>query len=151
MKLAEALILRADLQKRIEQIHQRIVDNAQVQEGDKPAEDPSKLIGELEKNSQELVTLIQRINRTNSATMVEENLTMADVLAERDALKKRQSIYREVARAGQIKSNRFSRSEVKFISTVDVQANQKKADSLAKAHRELDARIQALNWATELS
>ena len=33
MKLAEALILRADLQKRLEQLRQRLILNAQVQEG----------------------------------------------------------------------------------------------------------------------
>jgi hypothetical protein len=43
MKLAEALILRADLQKRIEQLKQRILNNVMVQEGDEPAEDPSQL------------------------------------------------------------------------------------------------------------
>jgi hypothetical protein len=48
MKLAEALILRADLQKRIEQLKQRILNNVMVQEGDEPAEDPSQLLRELD-------------------------------------------------------------------------------------------------------
>ena len=33
MKLAEALILRSDYQKRIEQIKKRLVNSAKVQEG----------------------------------------------------------------------------------------------------------------------
>ncbi len=37
MKLAEALILRADTKKRFEQLRQRLLNNAKVQEGDKPA------------------------------------------------------------------------------------------------------------------
>jgi hypothetical protein len=37
MKLAEALILRADNKKRFEQLRQRLMNNAKVQEGDKPA------------------------------------------------------------------------------------------------------------------
>jgi hypothetical protein len=36
MKLAEALIQRADYQKRVEQLKQRIVNNAKVQEGNDP-------------------------------------------------------------------------------------------------------------------
>ena len=36
MKIAEALALRADLQKRLEQLKQRLVKNARIQEGDKP-------------------------------------------------------------------------------------------------------------------
>ena len=34
MKLAEALIFRADLQKRIEQLNNRLKNNVMVQEGD---------------------------------------------------------------------------------------------------------------------
>ena len=38
MKLAEALILRSDLQKRIEQLRVRLNNNAKVQENDEPSE-----------------------------------------------------------------------------------------------------------------
>ena len=68
MKLAEALILRADCQKRIAQLKSRLLTNAKVQEGDAPAETPQELIAELERVSAELLDLIKRINRTNSAT-----------------------------------------------------------------------------------
>ena len=43
MKLAEALIERADLQKRFDQLEERLQNNALVQEGEKPAEDPEAL------------------------------------------------------------------------------------------------------------
>jgi hypothetical protein len=46
MKIAEALALRADLQKRLEQLKQRLVKNARIQEGDKPEEDPAELQSE---------------------------------------------------------------------------------------------------------
>jgi hypothetical protein len=39
MKLAEALALRADSVRRVEQLRRRIVDNARFQEGEAPAED----------------------------------------------------------------------------------------------------------------
>ena len=68
MKIAEALALRADLQKRLEQLKQRLVKNARIQEGDTPAEDPVELQSELEKSAQELTVLIQRINRTNAGS-----------------------------------------------------------------------------------
>lgn len=38
MKLAEALSIRKDLQKRIQQIGMRIQNNVKVQEGDEPLE-----------------------------------------------------------------------------------------------------------------
>ncbi|HSH03401.1 MAG TPA: DIP1984 family protein [Anaerolineae bacterium] len=150
MKLAEALILRADLQKRIEQLKSRIVANVMIQEGDEPAEDAQKLLADLERDSGELVGLIQRINRTNSQTELEDGLTLADALAVRDNLATRHRIYRDVGAEAVVSRNRFSRSEVKFVSTVSAGAMQAQADDLAREHRELDARIQATNWSTEL-
>lgn len=49
MKLAEALIERAELQKINAQFLYRIESNTKVQEGDKPAEDPMELMAEYEK------------------------------------------------------------------------------------------------------
>lgn len=150
MKLAEALILRADAQKRIEQLKQRLLNNARVQEGDKPGEDPNELINELERLTTELTSLIQNINRTNVNTLLEEDMTVADALALRDILNLKHRIYRDLANAATISQGRFTRSEIKFLSTVNVAKIQKTADRLAKEHRELDAAIQAINWNVDL-
>jgi hypothetical protein len=150
MKIAEALALRADLQKRLEQLKQRLLKNARIQEGDTPAEYPVELQAELEKSAQELIVLIQRINRTNAALRF-GGRTMADALAERDVLKIRYNVYRELATAASTTQGRTTRSEVKFISTVSVAAIQRKADDLAREYRELDTRIQEADWLTTLS
>ena len=150
MKLAEALMQRADHQKRAEQLKQRLNQNAKVQEGDTPAENPADLLAELERIAAELVALIQRINRTNASTLLEGAQTLADALAERDVLQLRLGAYRELAQAASISQTRATRSEVKFHSTVNVAEVQQGADRLAKAYRELDARIQAANWLTEV-
>ncbi len=150
MKLAEALILRADSQKRIEQLKARLLRNAKVQEGDNPAEDPAALVEELERASNELKQLIQRINRTNAVTAIEGRGTLSDALAARDILALKHAIYRDLAQAATVTQDRYSKSEVKFRSTVAVAEIQKRADELAKGHRELDARIQETNWRTEL-
>ncbi|MDQ1328688.1 MAG: hypothetical protein QG641_1973 [Candidatus Poribacteria bacterium] len=150
MKLAEALILRADCQKRIEQLRQRLLRNAKVQEGDKPAEEPMELIQELEHVSAELTKLIKCINKTNSAIELESGVTLSDALAIRDTLKLRHGIYRELAQAAIITQDRYSKSEVKFKSTINVAEIQKQSDQLSKEHRELDAKIQGANWLTEL-
>ena len=94
MKLAEALILRADCQKRIEQVKSRLLRNAKVQEGEVPAENPQDLINELENVSGELVDLIKRINKTNSTSAFSEGQSIADALAERDVLVLRRGAYR---------------------------------------------------------
>jgi hypothetical protein len=150
MKLAEALILRADCQKRLEQLKARIIRGAKVQEGDQPAENPQELIAELERVAGELADLVKRINRTNSTTLFRDGKTIADALAERDAMVFRRGLYSDLALAASVTQERYIRTEVKFVSTVNVGEAQKQADALAKAYRELDARIQELNWQTEL-
>jgi hypothetical protein len=150
MKLAEALILRADCQKRFEQLKARILRNAKVQEGDRPAENPQELVAELERVTRELADLVRRINRTNSATQFQDGLTVSDALAERDVLARRRALYGDLAQAASVTQDRYMRTELKYLSTVNVAETQKQADALAKAYRDLDARIQELNWQTEL-
>ncbi|HEY6188433.1 MAG TPA: DIP1984 family protein [Pyrinomonadaceae bacterium] len=150
MKLAEALILRADCQKRFEQLKARILRSAKVQENDQPAENPQELIVESERVADELADLIKRINRTNSTTAFDDLRTISDALAERDVLVLRRGLYGDLAQAASVTQVQYIRTEVKFVSTVNVSETQKQADALARAYRELDARIQELNWQTEV-
>ena len=150
MKLAEALIKRAEYQTRLAQLKKRIVDNAKVQEGDKPAEDPLELLKEVEEIAENLVALIQKINKTNINTSFDKGSSITDAIAVRDVLKTRYGIYKDLAQNAIITQSRYTKSEVKFLSTVNVAEIQKKADDLAKEYRELDAQIQGLNWQTEL-
>lgn len=150
MKLAEALALRADYQKRIEQLKARLLRNAKAQEGESPAEDPATLISEYEELAAALVLLIRRINMTNSAATV-AGRSMTQALAERDVLKLRSGMYRDLAQAATITQAVTTRSEVRFRSTVSVAGVQSTADAIAKEHRELDARIQEANWLIDLA
>jgi hypothetical protein len=150
MKLAEALILRADYQKRIEQLKARLLRNAKVQEGDRPAESPAELLVQLEQVTRDLQRLIQRINRTNATTDLTPGRTVADAIAQRDVLRIRHTVLRDLAQNATVTQDRYTKSEVKYKSTVNVSSIQKQADDLAKQHRELDAMIQAANWEREL-
>ena len=150
MRLAEALILRANHQKRIEELKGRINRNAKVQEGEAPGEDPSALIAQVEESAAELLTLIRRLNATNSATILEGRQTITDAIALRDVLRLRHGVYRDLATAASVTQDRYSKSEVKFKSTVAIAEIQGIADALAREHRELDAKIQEANWRTDL-
>ena len=150
MKLAEALIARADIQKRIGMLRGRLAVVAKVQEGDVPAESPVDLMAELRHLTDEMELLVKRINRTNSVTLLSADTTLSDALATRDMLQLKQAIYRQVSEAGRIEQNRYSRSEVRFVSTINIGDLQKMADGLAQQHRELDSQVQCLNWNTEL-
>ena len=149
MKLAEALILRADIQKNIAQLRERLLLNAKVQEGDSPAEKPEELMDTLAVRTAAFIELVQRINRTNAAPLAEGS-RIADLLAERDALTTQAKILREFLKEASSKTDRYSAKEIAIISTVNVAAKQKECDLLAKRIRELDTRIQGLNWTTEL-
>ena len=149
MKLAEALILRSDLQKRIEQLRVRLNNNAKVQENDEPSENPEELLNELDNNINQLKILIKQINRTNCVT-VSNGQTLADLIAERDTLTLKSNILREFLNIAGQKVNLYSTTEIKIMSTVDVPALQKELDLLSKKIRETDTERQQANWLTEL-
>ena len=149
MKLAEALILRADLQKRIDQLRVRLNNNAKVQENDEPSEKPEDLLNELDSNINQLKVLIKQINKTNCVT-VSNGQTLADLIAERDTLTLKSNILRGFLNIAGQKVNLYSTTEIKIMSTVDVPALQKELDLLAKKIRETDTELQQANWLTEL-
>jgi len=149
MKLAEALIERADLQKKIAQLRSRMGQNVKVQEGENPAESVEELLPVYDGMMSELELLIKRINRTNGTTNF-ENGSLTDAITERDCLRGKINAYRELYDAAAIKQERYSRSEVKYIRCIDTTVLQKNIDMLSKQYRELDTKIQAANWLTEL-
>lgn len=150
MKLAEALMLRADYQTKIYELKERIRNNVKVQEGEEVSEDPEVLIRELKSTLNNLEELVIRINRTNAEVMVDDKHTLADWIAKRDTLKKTKNIYNEIIQEASFKQHRMMRTEVKFMNTVNVVALQKEMDALAKAYRELDVKLQEKNWTTDL-
>jgi hypothetical protein len=150
MKLAEALNARADAQKRLQQIRQRIQTSARHQEGETPPEDPNDLLAEAERVAADLERLMTAINRTNMQTELQPGTSMTDALAHRDVLGLRRAILVEAAQTASVRQDRYSRSEVKFVTPLDVKELHRRADELAKEFRELDAKIQAKNWESDL-
>ena len=149
MKLAEALNERADLQKRIQQLRARLINNSKVQEGERTAEDPTALMNELDDCCKQLEDLIARINFTNSAT-VRGGKSITVMIAERDTLSLKLGIYRDFLNNASAVVNRVAHTEIKIRPSVDVNKVQKKIDDMSKEYRLLDTSIQELNWTTEL-
>lgn len=149
MKLASALSERKDIQNRISELSVRLNNNAKVQDGDKPAEDPIVLMGELDRLLKRLEELMARINLTNSRT-VSDGRTITEILAHRDCLKKKIELTRSFLNTASNKVNRMTRTEIKIVSTVSVSEIQADLDELSKQLRITDEKIQELNWTTEL-
>ena len=140
---------RADLQRRIAQLRERLSNNVKVQEGDEPAEKPEDLFKELEGTLKQLKDLIVSINRTNQETVV-DGKTLTEMIAEKDVLSMHLSALRDTLNAANVRSDRYSRNEIKFVRTIDVNTLQKKVDDLSRDLREMDSRLQQANWTTEL-
>lgn len=149
MKLAEALQARADIQKRLSQLRGRLLNNAKVQEGEKPVENPAELLQEMDGMILRLEELILHINMTNART-ADNGETLTSLLAKRECLQKKVGLMRDFLDRASELVERSAYTEIKVHSTVSVPEKRKELDALSKDLRNLDSRIQQLNWLTEL-
>lgn len=150
MKLAEALQERADLNRKIQQLRNRLSNNVLTQEGEKPTEDPNELLKELDSSLKRLQLLISRINLTNCSTVI-EGRSLTEIISQRDVLVLQIDSYRNVADLASRTTDRARHSEIKIVSAIDVPAMQKKIDKLSKELRKLDNLLQESNWTVDLS
>lgn len=149
MKLAEALQERADLNRQISQLEDRLQNNVTVQEGEKTAEDPEELMRELDEKIGRLNVLIAAINLRNCSTVL-DGRSLTELMADRDCLRIKISAYQEIVSQASRLANRALRSEIKVMSAVNVREIQKKVDAMSGQLRRIDNRIQEANWTTEL-
>lgn len=150
MKLAQALMERADLQRKLAELSQRLQQNAKYQDGEQPAEDPQLLLKEYQACADQLQQLIVKINFANQHIQLNNGLNMITALAMRDRLKAEHSMLIHLADSALPEQNRYSRSEIKMISAIDIKQIRKQADDVAKKYRELDILVQQANWQTDL-
>lgn len=150
MKLGEALQVRSDNYKRIDQLRARALGSAVIQEGEKPADNPKELLALLEILTVETLELVQRIHRTNVRAKLSTGKALVDALAERDSYLALRAQLESVAKAAAEPVQRHMRSELRLVRMVDPAAIRKRVDELSQKFRELDVAIQEANWSTEL-
>jgi hypothetical protein len=68
----------------------------------------------------------------------------------RDILKSRRNIYDNLSKAAQNKDDRYSRKEIRYVTTINVEKAIRVTDDLSKAIRIIDSKIQAKNWEVEV-
>lgn len=149
MKLAEALSRRSALEEKINELKTRLANNVKVQEGDEPFEDPKELIRDLDRILNDFHQLVYRINLTNTRT-VSEGRCLTDLLAERDMLKKKNRILSDTISDLTQRGSRYSRSEIKYVATIEPTELRRLFDEASSKLRRLDLRIQSIGWETDL-
>lgn len=150
MKLAEALLLRGDMQKSLASLRERIIRAALVQEGSTPQEDANALLAEASALVDELATLVTAINTANLTRTLGDGRTLTAAIAERDALASRHSLLTAALNATQRQPELYSAREIRWIPTVDVGALHAQSSEISRRIRELNVSIQQANWTAEL-
>lgn len=149
MKLAEALQERADLVVKINQIKARLANCVLVQEGEEPLENPQELKSALDNALERLEFLIERINLTNAATMI-DGASLTQLIAHKDVLNLKIKHYSEIINEASEVNFRARGGEIKFKPTIDISAWQKQKDDLSKELRLVDNKLQQSNWTVDL-
>jgi hypothetical protein len=151
MKLAEALLLRADLQKKAASLRERIVANAVIQEGDKPHEDPNELMMQAFDVHEQLEKLMADINRSNLVAKLPDGRTLTQAVAERDTLTQKHGLLQAGIAGTRKEPERYGVREIKWVAVLPVAKLQKQSDDIAKKLRTLNGLIQQTNWAHEVT
>lgn len=149
MKLAEALSLRAALIQKANQLRSQLCSCVKVQEGDEPEESPEEVMTQLNSILGQVRDIVYRINMTNTATFVDgKNLTYW--IAQRDMLSSRARAMKDALSTLNERPDRYSRSEIKYVRTVNVEDFRREYDHAASELRKLDLKIQEAGWLTDL-
>lgn len=150
MKLAEALSLRKDLEKKISGLKERLENVVKVQEGDEPVESPEELMKELDNCLVQLELLIYNINMSNMKVVDEDGKSMTKLLAERDILNKRITILRSAFERASKPVDRYSCNEIRMLTKIDVKSLRRQIDKYSQQYRQLDYEIQIMNFKYDL-
>jgi len=112
------------------------------------------LLQEINKTSDELTTLVVRINKTNSFTTLDPKVpgkSLADALAVRDGIAKKRNILAKFAESATEPIRAYGRMEIKYKRTMEIPAIQKVIDDLTIQYNALDSKIQGKNWEIDLT
>jgi DNA-binding FrmR family transcriptional regulator len=150
MKLAEALLLRADMQKKLASLQARAQKYAVVQEGERPAEDLQAILQQVAGVAGELQRLVFAINRANLQHKIATGESITESLAKRDSLALRHRVLQSVLEACAKPPDRYGVKEIRWVTTVDVAALQREVDDFAREIRELNGAIQEAGWYVEM-
>lgn len=150
MKLAEALLLRRDLNNRLFQLRNEIASSVLVQEGDTLDRSITELFKEYDEINQQYSDLVVAINRKNAtASLADSALLLMEALEQREQLRRKHALLTQALDETKA-APRMGRNEIRLVRTIDTKTLTEQLNTTAKQLRELDGKIQQTNWLVDL-
>lgn len=150
MKLAEALLLRRDLNNRLFQLRNEISSSVLVQEGDTLDRSITELFKEYDEINQQYSELVIAINRKNAtASLADSALLLMEALEQREQLRRKHALLTQALDETKA-APRMGRNEIRLVRTIDTKTLTEQLNTTAKQLRELDGKIQQTNWLVDL-
>ncbi|WP_430617315.1 hypothetical protein IGI86_002380 [Enterococcus sp. AZ188] len=150
MKLAEALLLRRDLNNRLFQLRNEISSSVLVQEGDTLDRSITELFKEYDEINQQYSELVVAINRKNAtASLADSALLLMEALEQREQLRRKHALLTQALDETKA-APRIGRNEIRLVRTIDIKTLTEQLNATAKQLRELDGKIQQTNWLVDL-
>ena len=150
MKLAEALLLRRDLNNRLFQLRNEISSSVLVQEGDTLDRSITELFTEYDEINQQYSELVVAINRKNAtASLADSALLLMEALEQREQLRRKHALLTQALDETKA-APRMGRNEIRLVRTIDTKTLTEQLNTTAKQLRELDGKIQQTNWLVDL-
>lgn len=150
MKLAEALLLRRDLNNRLFQLRNEISNSVLVQEGDTLDRSITELFKEYDEINQQYSELVVAINRKNAtASVADSALLLMEALERREQLRRKHALLTQALDETKA-APRMGRNEIRLVRTIDTKTLTEQLNATAKQLRELDGKIQQTNWLVDL-
>lgn len=150
MKLAEALLLRRDLNNRLFQLRNEISSSVLVQEGDTLDRSITELFKEYDEINQQYSELVVAINRKNvTASLADSALLLMEALEQREQLRRKHALLTQALEETKA-APRMGRNEIRLVRTIDTKTLTEQLNATAKQLRELDGKIQQTNWLVDL-
>ena len=88
--------------------------------------------------------------KNNESVKTVKTEEFAEMMAQKDVLTMRINTLRNIFEHASSGQDRYSRSEIKMVTVVDVKKLSKQIDNYSALLRKLDIEIQAINFQTEL-
>lgn len=142
MKIAEAMVKRSDLKKRINRAASRVSNTAIIAAGD-DGSDHKAALAEWHSINNQIEQLSIKLMAANQKAKLENGMTISTALAKRD------SLTRLVEFIESIRVSVPSRDSG-YASVYNVKAARLLLDQTTKERSELDMMLQKANWSNEL-